>query len=84
MLVASLLQCNACHYFFEKMKKKKHKESIPCVSFFISCCCVFFLQFQVDVEELMPGETLLVENIEERVGVEFLHIMHSWLAPQSL
>ena len=84
MLVASLLQCNACHYFFEKMKKKETQgiDSL-CFFFYFLLLCVF-LQFQVDVEELMPGETLLVENIEERVGVEFLHIMHSWLAPQSL
>ena len=39
------------------------------------------LELQVDVAELVPGQSLLVEHVEEWIRVEVLHVPYTRLAP---
>ena len=39
------------------------------------------LELEVDVAELVPGKSLLVEDVEEWIRVEVFHVPHTRLAP---
>ena len=42
------------------------------------------LQLQVSSEDLVPRQTLLVELLHERIGIELLDVPNARLAPQTL
>ena len=42
------------------------------------------LQLKVAVEDFVPGEALVVEHVEEWIGVELFDVVHTWLFPQPL
>ena len=39
------------------------------------------LELEVDVAELVPGKSLLVEDVEEWIRVEVFYVPHTRLAP---
>lgn len=38
-------------------------------------------ELEIQVELLMPGQTLLHELLHEWIGIELLYIMYTWTAP---
>ena len=44
---------------------------------------MFFLEFQIAVEDFVPGKSLLVEFVHEGVWIELFHVPHTGTLPKA-
>ena len=49
--------------------------------YLLLCVCLFCAYLQISVEYLVPGESFLIKQSHEGVGVEFFHVPNTGLLP---